>query len=189
MLPPSAATHCNILQRTATHCIHTTGQYAICAHFLDQIVRALPPGAATNCNTLQRTSMHCNTLKCAQHTAYTLRGSTACLHNCLRASPTCCNTRQYTSTHCTTLQHAATHCNNLQDTATHCIHITGLYAMCAHCLDQIVCGLLQGAAIHGNMLQRTALNYKFLQRTGTPYNALQKTAYTPQRIYSMCSLP
>jgi len=50
------ATHCNILQHTATRC--KTLHYALHCNTLQH--------TATHCNTLQHTATHCNTL---QHTA------------------------------------------------------------------------------------------------------------------------
>ena len=67
VLMPHTISHCNTLQRTATHCIalqHTPagGTDAIihCVH------SSLLQRTAMHCNALQRTATHCNTL---QHTA------------------------------------------------------------------------------------------------------------------------
>jgi len=57
------ATHCNTLQRTATHWTHLNALEHTAIHWntLQRI--------ATHCNSLQQTATHCNTLDTLQHTA------------------------------------------------------------------------------------------------------------------------
>ena len=101
-------THCNALQRTATHCKSTIGL----TH-----CNALQH-TATHSNTLQYTAMHCNALQCTETHCDTLR-HTATHCNILQHTATHCNTTIELK-HCKSLQHTATHCNALQITATQC---------------------------------------------------------------------
>ena len=76
---------CITLQRTATHCKHTTTHCNTLHHNVSHFNTL--QHTATHCNTLQHTATHCITL---HHTA---------MH---------CNALQHTATHCNTLQHTAT---------------------------------------------------------------------------------
>ena len=94
------ATHCNMLQHTATRCNTTQ---AIHGHrYHSQRCGRIQQ----RCGRIQLTATHGNTL---QHNT-TIHG------NIWQHTATCCNTlRQLTATHGNTLQHAATHyCNILQ---------------------------------------------------------------------------
>jgi len=113
------ATHCNALQRTATHqrynvgmnretfvptpslssvshsepivyCLRCLQDWLAATHYDTHVLLQHP---ATPFNTLQRTATHCNAL---QHTTILM---------------SFCNTLQHPSTHCNALQHTATHCN------------------------------------------------------------------------------
>jgi len=125
----AGATHCNILQHTATYCNNTTlcnnikatllgakrvagarnRPVAVCCSVLQctavccSVVQCV---AAKHCNTLQHTAAQCSTL---QHTATTRHTATTSETNSLAR-----NTWQ--------VQHTATHCNNMtlqqHDTAT-----------------------------------------------------------------------
>jgi len=84
------ATHCNTLQRTATHT-------SLQKNELEQ------PYSTTQCNTLQHTATHCNTL---QHTA--------------KHYNTHLFAKKLASWNSLIVQHTATRCNTLQRTAVHC---------------------------------------------------------------------
>jgi len=95
-----AATHCNALQHTATHCI--------CVN-----TRLFSHKETYICSTLQHTATHCNTL---QHNAHKEFGFVICVNKKKFLFLSYVSTRdpfsQKISTsaaHCSTLQHAATH--------------------------------------------------------------------------------
>jgi len=108
------ATHCNLLQHTAT-------LLALPAHgrrernILIIIVakRQLNPKyhTATHCNTLQHTATHCTTL---QHTATPLDTRTSTTRAQCSDNHVLKTWSQPQVSHCNTLQHSATLCNNLQ---------------------------------------------------------------------------
>ena len=88
------ATHCDILQHTATRATHRD---------------ALRP-TATHCNTLHYIALHCNTLHHTATHCSTLHCST------LQHTATHCNTLQHTVNHDKSLQIIAHHCKSLPNT-------------------------------------------------------------------------
>ena len=112
-----SATHCNILQRTAsqltaTHC-NTLPRHCVTSHFTDKT-------RTMQCNTLQHTATHCNTLQHAATHCRVMASRVMSLTRHIRCTATHCNTLQHAATHCNTLQHTATHYNTLQHITTHC---------------------------------------------------------------------
>ena len=126
------ATHCNSLQRNATHYNTLQSRISICCLYdcvcmhvsvcvcLYARREACPSACTTvstlqliayystlqhtapHCNTLQHTATHCNTL---QYTAITR----VCIPFCKSDG----NILHHTATHCNTLQQTVTHCNTL----------------------------------------------------------------------------
>jgi len=151
-----AATHCNTLQRTATHC-NAPQHINVNAEQAADTTRGIPVTRIdkislqhARCNTLQRTATHCNAL---QHTAtHKYKCGTGCRYyawhsrdsywqnitatRSLQHTATHCNALQCTATHCNTLQRTATYCNALQRTATHkCKCISGCRYYAWHSRD------------------------------------------------------
>jgi len=142
----NTATHCNILQHTATR--KGMQLNAQCTTLLSTLQHT-----AIHCNTQQYTATHSNTL---QNTA---------IPRVVQSSAQCT----------TVLSHAATHCNILQHTATHmviqlnayCTNCTILLLMLQH--TAIYCNTLQhtessvrlgfwNTAAHFNILKCSATN-------------------------------
>ena len=98
-----AATHCNALQHTATHCISVN-------------TRLFSHKETYICSTLQHTATHCNML---QHNAHKEFGFVICVNKRSIQSKDIyiCSTLQHTATRCNTLQHTATYYNTLRHNA------------------------------------------------------------------------
>jgi len=159
------ATHCNTLQRTATHAPPVGAQHLICnTHTTSDLFRRVVVNA-TYCNTLQRTATHWPPRWSAtfdlQHTRNICPQDLFCGVVGL----------QHTATHCNTLQHTATHCNTLTLSSIFC-GVVGLQAP----KDMSDCNTLQHTATHCNAMQHTGTHWNTLQHTATHCNTLQHTA-------------
>ena len=164
---PATVSHCNMLQRTATHrntlheLQHTHAKWYVA------------PATVSHYNTLQHTATHCNVLRhTAAHCSTHLQDDTRLLQRCHTTLH--CNTLQRIATHCstlyhtlakwqvaptqvsryTTLQHTATHYNMLQHTAALCsTHIAKWHMAPAKVSHYTI---LHHPAPHCNTLQHAA---------------------------------
>jgi len=109
-----AATHCNTLQHTATHCNKSKTSMRV-------TLSKVPWSsvyATTHCNTLQHIETHCNT---PQHIATHCNTSTGPLRGVARNSIQGTSSI-YVTTHCNSLQLTATHCNTHVHTTSSQVH-------------------------------------------------------------------
>ena len=164
----NTATHCNTLQRTATHRMNAwqSGE-SRCTTF-DKSCKHRSRG--TNPNSIlvtneffmkryspQHTATYCNALP---HSATSVSWDEPELYFCHKRilhekahSPQHSETKQSITAHCNILQHTATHRNIPRHTATHC-------------------NTLQRTATHCNTLQHSATRCNTLQHAATRCNTL-----------------
>jgi len=151
------ATHCNVLQYTATR---------------NLLWVSAPRTAATHCNTLQYTAIHCNeesaVSACASHYCDTLQ-CTAMHCNALQWGICCGCLQRHTATHCNVLQRGicceclhlallqrttAPHCNTLQLNATRNLPwVPASRTAATHCNEESAVG---ACASRCNELHHTA---------------------------------